>query len=703
MTDTTSRELSYPRLAARTRNFTLGTPHAFAVAPDGGRIAFLRTVSGTDRTTELWVYDVATGIERCIVDPSALLGGGDEELSQRERARRERARQASAGVVAFATDAAVGHAAFALSSRLWLADLVSGEVSELPAAGAVIDPRPDPSGDRIAYATGGSLHVVGVDGSGAAVLASPEGDGVTWGLAEFAAAEEMDRDRGFWWAPDGSALLVERADETAIVEWHIADPANPDQPATAVRYPAAGTANADVTLWLVYLDGSRRAVEWDRTAYEYLGRVDWSEAGSPLLQVLSRDQHDAQVLEVDIATGATSVVVDQHDAAWVDLLTGVPTRLPDGRLLTIVNSGDVRRVAIDGEPIARADLDVRSVLGADAGGVLVVASAGSTELHVHRIAPDGAVTHVVTEPGVHSAVAGGGVTVVTSSTMADGAATVAVLRDGTEIGRIASRQQPMPALPAVSLCRLGADALPSAVLFPRGHAAGSARLPILLDPYGGPHGQRVTASARAHGTSQWLADQGFCVLVTDGRGTPGRGPAWERRARHDFLGTLDDQVQAVQALAAEHPDDVDPARVGIRGWSYGGYLAALAVLRRPDVFYAAVAGAPPTDWHLYDTTYTERYLGHPDTETEVYERNGLLRYAPDLRRPLLLIHGMADDNVVVAHTLRLSRALLAAGRPHTVLPLSGITHMASQEDVAENLLRIQVDFLHTALATGASA
>jgi dipeptidyl-peptidase-4 len=162
---------------------------------------------------------------------------------------------------------------------------------------------------------------------------------------------------------------------------------------------------------------------------------------------------------------------------------------------------------------------------------------------------------------------------------------------------------------------------------------------------------------------------------------------------------LEDQVEAVQA-AAEQCGDLDLSRVGIRGWSFGGYLAALAVLRRPDVFHAAIAGAPVTDWRLYDTHYTERYLGQPDESPEVYERSSLLADAARLSRPLMIIHGLADDNVVVAHSLRLSSALLAAGRPHTVLPLTGVTHMASQEEVAENLLLLQVDFLRDALAAG---
>ena len=235
------------------------------------------------------------------------------------------------------------------------------------------------------------------------------------------------------------------------------------------------------------------------------------------------------------------------------------------------------------------------------------------------------------------------------------------------------------------------------MLLPTDHEPGT-RLPVLMDPYGGPHSQRVLAARGAFLTSQWFADQGFAVVVVDGRGTPGRGPAFERAVHGDLAGpVLQDQVDGLHAAAERHPD-LDLGRVGIRGWSFGGYLAALAVLRRPDVFHAAVAGAPVTDWALYDTHYTERYLGRPDTDPEAYERSSLLADAPRLTRPLLLVHGLADDNVVAAHTLRLSSALLAAGRPHSVLPLSGVTHMTPQEVVAENLLLLQVQFLREALA-----
>ena len=223
---------------------------------------------------------------------------------------------------------------------------------------------------------------------------------------------------------------------------------------------------------------------------------------------------------------------------------------------------------------------------------------------------------------------------------------------------------------------------------------------MLLDPYGGPHAQRVLKARSPFLVSQWFADQGFAVVITDGRGTPARGPAWERAVAGDLAHpVLEDQIDALDALASQHPR-LDLGRVAVRGWSFGGYLAALAVLARPDRFHAAIAGAPVTDWRLYDTHYTERYLGHPDQNPEAYTRTSLLELAADLTRPLLLICGLADDNVFAAHTLQLSQTLFEAGRPHQVLPLPGVTHMTPQEQVAENLLLLQRAFLFDSLDIG---
>jgi dipeptidyl-peptidase-4 len=198
--------------------------------------------------------------------------------------------------------------------------------------------------------------------------------------------------------------------------------------------------------------------------------------------------------------------------------------------------------------------------------------------------------------------------------------------------------------------------------------------------------------------SGWFAEQGFAVIITDGRGTPGRGPSWERAIHRDLAGpVLEDQVDALHLVASDHPGDLDLERVAIRGWSFGGYLALLAILRRPDVFRAAIAGAPVTDWRLYDTCYTERFLGHPDAEPEAYARSSVLADAPALRGSLMLIHGLADDNVVPAHGLRMSAALLAAGKPHEFVPLTGATHMGGSAVETSNLYHLELEFLRRAL------
>ncbi|MDQ3627784.1 MAG: prolyl oligopeptidase family serine peptidase [Actinomycetota bacterium] len=699
MAEATVAGLSFPRLSARTLRFTLGVPRAASVTADGARVLFVRTPSGTSRTGALWAYDVEGQQERLLADPAELLGDDEEELSPAERARRERAREAGAGVVSFATGGKRDElVCFALSGQLWVAATDgSTPARRLPSTGPVIDPRLDPTGTRVAYASDGALRIVAVDGDGGdRVLVEPEGPDVTWGQAEFVAAEEMDRLRGYWWAPDGRSLLVQRTDDSAVPVWHIADPANPSAVPVAHRYPAAGATNADVSLWHFDLAGSRTRITWDAQTYEYLTRVSWTSHGDPVIQVMGRDQKRAQVLGVD-PDGDTRLLREQSDAVWVDLFAGVPTMAPGGRLVTVEDSADTHRVVVDGVAISPERLQVAGVLGCDDTGVLISGTEEPIEMHLVHVGWDGTLTRLTEGQGMHLGGAADGTTVITRSSLDAAGSRVTVTRAGSTV-ELANHAVPAGFSPRVSLLRAGERELRTAVLFPADHEPGSARLPVLMHPYAGPHALRCVASARAFLEPQWLADQGFCVVVADGRGTPSRGPAWERSIRDDLAGvTLADQVDALAAVAAAHPDDVDTSRVAISGWSYGGYISALAVLARPDVFHAAVAGAPVTEMELYDTFYTERYLGHPGEQPEVYTANSLTRLAPGLERPLMIIHGMVDDNVVVAHTLRLSSALLAAGRPHEVLPLTGVTHMTSQETVAENLALLQVEFLRRAL------
>ncbi|MFE2581341.1 prolyl oligopeptidase family serine peptidase [Streptomyces sp. NPDC059378] len=696
---------SFPRRHARTQRFTLGAPRSYTVAPDGARVVFLRSGSGTDRANSLWVLDVSEGRERVVADPRALLGGASENLSAEERARRERSREGGAGIVGYATDEAVELASFALSGRLFTAELRAGTARELPVPGPVIDPRPAPDGRHVAYVHEGALRVVDAEGAGDRALAEPDSASISYGLAEFVAAEEMSRSRGFWWAPESDRLLVARVDDTPVRRWWISDPAHPERDPQHVPYPAAGTPNAEVRLLIIDLDGSRTEVSWDRARYPYLARVHWSAAGAPLLLVQARDQRSQLFLAVDPDTGATRMVHADEDRIWLDLFAGVPCWSPSGKLIRIADEGGARVLTVGERPLTGPQLHVRAVLDVADEDVLVAASAGegaaapeTGEVHVYRVNERG-LERVSQVPGVHTAVRAGGVTVLASATPDRPGTEVQVLRGGKRTATVRSYAEDPGMSPRVTLTEGGARRIPCAVLMPTDYP-GDTPLPVLMDPYGGPHGQRVVAAHNAYLTSQWFADQGFAVVVADGRGTPGRSPGWEKAVHRDFTVSLDDQVEALQDLAKSYP--LDLSRVAIRGWSFGGYLAALAVLRRPDVFHAGIAGAPVTDWRLYDTHYTERYLGTPDADADAYARSGLvtdegLSAADGPHRPLMIVHGLADDNVVAAHTLRLSSALLAAGRPHEVLPLSGVTHMTPQETVAENLLLLQVDFLRRAL------
>ncbi len=701
-------EESFPRQQARTRRFTLGVPRAFKVSADGQRVAFLRSRAGGDPVTCLWELDVASGGERLVADPRAL-NADEENLPPQERARRERARETAAGIVAFATDAAASVAVFALSGQVFAVGLGVPEARARLVATRTpaIEPRVDPAGRLIAYVHDGALRVVRLDTGEDRVVAREAG--VTFGLAEFVAAEEMDRTRGYWWSPDGDSILVERVDESPVRRWYIADPAHPDRPPAEVAYPAAGTPNADVSLFVAELTESGAPglteLHWDREAFPYLVTASWGK--ELLLVVQSRDQRVMRLL--DGRTG--EILREDTDPHWTDVTGGVPVQLGDGSIVWTELSKDTRRLVIlpPGDPAAAAavtppGLQVRHVLGPDGDDVLFTGSTESTEIGVWRYGPGG-LTEVATSPGAHTATASGGTTVLASRTLASDAVRVTVssaaVNGVTVIPTLA--EAPRLARPHPAFFEAGPGNIRTAVLFPSWHTPGT-KLPVLMDPYGGPGAQRVVKTASTFLASQWFAEQGFAVVVADGRGTPGRGPAWDRAIAGDFAtGILDDQVTALQAAARKFTD-LDTTRVGIRGWSFGGYLSALAVLRRPDVFQAAVAGAPVTDWQLYDTHYTERYLGDPNASPAAYQVSSIIddpeRAVLTAIRPLMIIHGLADDNVFVAHSLRLSAALLAAGYPHQVLPLSGVTHMTPDEVVAENLLLLQVAFLREALGLG---
>jgi dipeptidyl-peptidase 4 len=687
------------RTLGRSRRFALGRPRDFA--PALGGLLFLRSLAADDPVTGLWSLNPGTGAERLLADPRELRAGRPEEIPAAESRRRERMRESARGIVAYSISADGRLAAFALSGRPFVCDVVTGSSSEIPVTGPAVDPRLSPDGTALAYLSGRTLLVTRLDGRPLLDLADEDPE-VSFGAAEFGAAEEMDRHHGYWWSPDGTRLLAARVSEHDVASWWLGDPTEAAAEPYRQRYPFAGTANPEVRLLLVALDGARADVELPYGELPYVHQVRWDGAGTPLVTLHARDHGRAEVWAVEPGTGATRRVHADADPAWLELIPGTPRWLADGGLLASASSAGTHRIVIDGRPMTPAGLQLISVAGQAGDRIIFCATDEPTERHVYALDPcDQAIEKLTTEPGMHSATVLGDLLAISSETLEADGLTVRIVGSGAtrEVATVRSLPQPTFA-PGITLLRAGMRELRTAVILPRDAVRPSGPLPVVMDPYGGPT-QRVLRARRLFYEPQWLADQGFAVIVADGRGSHGRGPAWEREIRFDVASAgLDDQVAALEHVVRQYPGELDAGHVGIRGWSFGGYFAALAVLRRPDVFAAAIAGAPVTDWRWYDTVATERYLGLPGQHPEAYERSSLFPLAAGLTRPLLLVHGLADDNVHPRHSLLLAKALLAAGREHEVLLLPGVTHMAWQPEVIEQLLGAHVRFFRRWLAPG---
>ena len=690
MTDT------FPRQYARTQRLTLGEPRNIVVSPDGKRVLFLRSAAGNDTVNSLWLCHTERNTETCIADIRALLTGtSSENESAQERARRERAREGAAGIVSFSCDSEVHHVAFAVSGRLFVSDMHSAHEIAVknPAPGTMYDARISPDGKHIAYVRGSALFVCDMQGN-EECLTSETATDVTWGVAEFVAAEEMNRQRGYWWSPNSDAIVVERVDNSPIELITIADPSQPtDEPQTR-RYPFAGTNNARTSLHIIDLQKCSTDIRWDADAFEYLTSVQWNKAGL-IISVMSRDQTLLDIRKVHTATGQTESLHVERDDKWVELVAGGPLLVAENTLLWCGERNGARAILLNNTTVTPAHIQVRGITSANAEYVTFsgnpidqphVLHAWTVNLATHELAQ---LTH---DDGIHTATTGADTIVVRSATMHNPRSRTLV----NNHHELANNAEQSLLNVNVSFHRVGKRNISTAIVLPENHD-GSA-LPVLFDPYGGPHAQRVVSSSMAFTAAQWFANQGFCVVIADGSGTPGRGSEWEREVYHDLATTvLSDQID-VLAHVHEIAPCADTTRVAIRGWSFGGYLAALAVLRAPQHFHTAIAGAPVTEWKLYDTFYTERYLGNPAHDEQPYIASSLLHDAKNLTRPLLVIHGLADDNVLAAHSLELTTALLHAGKPHEFLPLVGVTHMTPQEVVAENLLLHQLDFLRRSLS-----
>ena len=456
----------FPRQLARTRYFSLGVPRTVTISRDGSRVLFLRSRGGEDPVSCLWLLEPGSGAgERLLADPAASWHAGGGEVPDAERVRRERARELSAGIVAYSADAAATTVAFALDGQLWVLSIGDDSADDgaddgsaddgrsgpppgvprlVPTAGPVTEPRIDPAGQRVAYLTGGGIHVAELGSGTSRPLALPEHPDVSYGAAEHVAAESMRRYRGFWWAPDGRQLLAARVDNSPVLRWWIADPSQPETAPRDIRYPAAGTANAEVTLHVLRLDGSRTEIGWDRAAFEYLATADF-DAHGPLLSVQSRDQRTVQILAADPASGATRLLHTERDPAWVELTCGAPQRTASGILVRVSDLGGSRRLVVGASPVTPDGLQVREVSGTDGEAVYFTGSQEPTEEHLWRYDPGGGLVRLSDGPGVHGGTAAGGTVVRLSQTEAGSG------HDRAAAGR-SSRSDRQPCRPSRCCC-----------------------------------------------------------------------------------------------------------------------------------------------------------------------------------------------------------------------------------------------------------
>jgi dipeptidyl-peptidase-4 len=680
-----------------TRNYRLGHPVQPKATPDGKTVVYLQSGPRSD-VRDLIALDVASGKTR-ILASSASLTAGPATLSREEAAERERKRVTAKGIVSYGLDEAGRTAIVPLSGKLYSVDVLSGAAHTLGGSGQT-DPQPSPDGKWVASVIGGELCVQPIASGSPRPLTSGASALVTHGLAEFIAEEELDRFEGFWWSPDSSLLAFEEADASGVEPFTLVDAAHPEARPEPSPYPRPGKANVKVRLAVVSANGGpSRFVQWDQEAFPYLARVHWPrQSGSPLLlEVLSRDQKRLQLRRADVRTGTTSLLLEETDPAWINL-TDDFRWLPDGTgFLWSSERGGYRQLELHDPAghlvrvLTPPQLGLRQLVTLEvaegrAVAAILEASSDPTSQALYRLTlSDGAILPLADGPSVFSATASGdGRWLVVRQEQIDAAprTTLRLSSDGTVRAEIPSHAEPPPPL-SVKLYTLptAAGTLQGALILPR-HAT-SGPLPVIDWVYGGPHAVTVQRSAQAFVLGQWLADQGFIVAKIDNRGTPYRGRDFERAIRGSFGEVpLHDQIAGLAELSrlrgSEEPQ-LDLQRTGAIGASFGGYLSALAVLKAPQHFAAAVAIAPVVDWLDYDTAYTERYLGLPQDNEAGYRESSLLTSVAGLSRPLLLIHGTADDNVHFAGTLRLTSAMLQAGIPPNLLSVPGATHLFADQ------------------------
>jgi dipeptidyl-peptidase 4 len=679
------------------------------ISPDGSRVTYLQGKPDDKDRLDLWEYNIRDGRARVLVD-SKILAPAKEQLSDEERSRRERQRTAAlSGILEYSFSPSGRALLFPLGGNLYYCDLAKpakdGVVEINHSSSFASDATISPAGGYVGFVRDQNLHIYDIAKSREKALTNDGGGPIKNGMAEFVAQEEMDRNTGYWWAPDDRHIAFARVDETPVKVTERFEIAADNVATFAQRYPSAGGPNVLVRLGVT--DVQSGAVTWIDLGNEtdiYLARVNWLPDGKTLaIQRESRDQRRLDLLFADIETGQTRVVLTETSKTWIDLNNELSflthsrefiwASSRDGyqHLYLYDYEGHLLRQLTAG-PWNVEDFRTRAIKGIDEKNRTVYFTAtvkSPTERQLYSVSLDTQDPHkidrVSQDDGLHgvtmSSDAAFYVDNFTSSTQppqvilhsADGKVLARLLENQLNAQHPDAPYLADNSVPEIGTLTAADGQLLYYRLFKPRHFDPMKRYPAIVDVYGGPGVQRVLNNWTGSSFTQILTRSGYVVFQLDNRGTAFRGTAFQDPI-HDKLGDVEvtDQVQGARWIAAQ--DFVDPSRIGVWGWSYGGYMTLMLMFKAPDVFRAGVSGAPVTDWGLYDTHYTERYLDRPQDNAAGYAASSVLPYAKDLKGKLLVMHGMADDNVLFLHSTKLFRRLQDLGKPFDVMVYPGAKH-----------------------------
>jgi dipeptidyl-peptidase-4 len=720
-----AEELTIARLVASP---ALSGPVAQGVkiSPDGRRVTFLQGRADDQDQQDLWEYNITDGEKRLLVDSVALLGG-EEELDEVELARRQRARIFSSGIVEYEWSPDGRALLFPLGGDIYYLEL-GAEPRRLTQTGATeTDAKISPKGGYVSFVREQNLYVIDLATGVERAISTGGGDAVSFGMAEFVAQEEMYRTTGYWWARDDSRIAFTRIDESGVELKNRYEIDANGVTTVAQRYPFAGTANAVVELFVMDLaSGEVREVDLSEDKDFYLARVDFSPDGTLAVQKQTRDQKRLDLIFVDPATMKQTVVLREEQPNWVNLHSDL-TFLEGGEqfIWTSERSGFnhiylyqkdgtlVRQLTAGDWAVAQSNHSGGGVRAVDETGAYVWFAGfkeTATEKHLYRVPLAGGEVQQMTAPGgwYEASVAKDGSFYVENGQGPLRPPYTAIRSASGELLTFITENpldESHPYYPYLdghreyTLGTLEAEdgtVLNYKMALPAGFDP-AKKYPAVVYLYGGPGAQEVSKNwlinGRLNGFNQVLARNGYVVFTLDNRGMSERGKAFEDAIYRDMGGVeVRDQLRALEWLKAQ--PFVDAGNVGVHGWSYGGYMTLMLMLKAPGAYKAGIAGAPVTNWRLYDTHYTERYMGDPNDGDGKYEISSPITYAKNLAGPLLIIHGMADDNVFFDNTVQMIDALQEAAIPFEMMTYPGKRHRIVGEAENTQLWNMYLDFFN---------